>query len=112
VSVDSDWAGGSTGYAVAGFLGQPDDAPLIAQAEQHVTVVTAMARAYTRGRGFDAYGEPCDEIAAAIVTAAARLLANPEQVSTEVGSVRVRGGWQGWNLAEQTVLNRYRVRAQ
>lgn len=57
-------------------------------------------------------GEPNDELAAVITTAAARLLANPEQVDSGVGSTWTRGSFQGWTLAELFVLNRYRVRAQ
>ncbi|MEZ5202731.1 MAG: hypothetical protein R2742_16180 [Micropruina glycogenica] len=100
-----------TGQMVADFLGQGDDSSLVALAGDHAAIVTALARSYTRGRGF-AEAEPTEDIAAVIVTATARLVANPEQLASDVGSVSVRGGWQGWNLAEQIVLNRYRVRAQ
>ena len=80
-----------------------------------VPIVTTMARAYTRGRGFDA-GEPNDEIAAVIATAAARLAVNGKQLARKkVDDVEyeytLRGTF-GWTLAEQVVLNRYRVRAQ
>lgn len=101
-----------TGQQVADFLGQGDDAALVALAEQHVGIVTAMARSYTRDSGFDAAtGEPVDEIAAVITTATARLLANPEQTARDVGSVSLRGGFTGWSLAETFVLNRYRKRS-
>lgn len=100
-----------TGQTVAEFLGQGDDEQLIALAGQHAAVVTALARSYTRGRGFAA-AEPAEDVAAVITTATARLVANPEQLAADFGSVSLRGGWQGWNLAEQIVLNRYRVRAQ
>lgn len=99
-----------TGQQVADFLGQGDDVAAIALAEDHAAIITALARSYTRGRGF-AGTEPAEDIAAVIVTATARLVANPEQLASDFGSVSVRGGWQGWNLAEQIVLNRYRVRA-
>ena len=46
-----------------------------------------------------------------IITATARLVANPEQLGTTVGSVTVNGGFNGWTLAELFVLNRYRRRA-
>jgi len=72
-----------------------------------------MARAHTRGEGFDADGAPNDEIAAAILTAACRLARNPGQLSTSetMGpfTFDVRGGFQGFNLAELAVLDRYRV---
>lgn len=78
-------------------------------------VVTVMARAYTRGNGF-ANGEPNEEITAVIATAATRLAANTagfpiDQTAGEY-SQSLRGAFGGWTLAEQFVLNRYRVRAQ
>ncbi|MGV9673566.1 hypothetical protein ACWDPV_23775 [Gordonia sp. NPDC003504] len=103
--------GAPTGADIAAFLGQGDDLTLAALADQHVTIVTAMARAYTRGQGFTD-GEPADDIAAVITTATARLVANPEQINTTTGSVAVNGGFTGWTLAELFVLNRYRKKAQ
>ena len=100
-----------TGQTVAAFLGQGDDTTLVALAGQHATIVTAMARAYTRGNGFDG-ADPNDEITAVITTATARLVANPEQINTTTGSVAVNGGFTGWTLAELFVLNRYRKKAQ
>lgn len=100
-----------TGQQVADFLGQGDDDQLVALADQHVQIVTAMARSYTRDRGFVG-AAPAEDIAAVIVTASARLVANPEQLATDVGAVSMRGGFAGWSLAELFVLNRYRVRAQ
>lgn len=83
--------------------------------EQAVSVATRMAKAYTRGRGFEA-DIPNDEIAAAITTAAARLATNGSGIlyRKRVGDVEeeFRSSFQGWTLAEQAVLNRYRVRAQ
>lgn len=103
--------GSDAAKRVAAFLGRSDDTTLVALAAESVDVVTLMARAYTRGNGFTA-GQPNAELAAVITTAAARLVANPEQLRVDVGSVAIRGGWQGWNLAETMVLNRYRVRAR
>lgn len=100
-----------TGQAVADFLGCGEDTSLVALASEHAAIVTALARSYTRGRGFIG-ADPAEDIAAVIVTATARLLANPEQLSADYGSVSVRSFPFGWNLAEQIVLNRYRVRAQ
>lgn len=100
-----------TGEDVASFLGQGDDPSLVALASQHAAIIAALARAYTRGRGFDEAGNPNDEISAVITTAAARMVANPEQLDSVVGAVGVRGGFKGWNLAELFVLNRYRVMA-
>ena len=79
-----------------------------------VPIVTTMAKAYTRGRGFDG-NEPNDEIAAVITTAAARLAANGNGLQAKrVDDVEYqysRDGFGGWTIAEQIVLNRYRVRA-
>lgn len=89
-------------------------------ADSAVPLVTAFARAYTRGRGFDADGTPNEEIAAVITTASARLGSNTGQTSTsrtenhgDAGSMThdVRSWFTGWTLAELLVLNRYRKRA-
>ncbi|MFS0900286.1 hypothetical protein [Mycolicibacterium litorale] len=81
---------------------------------QVVPIITTMAKAYTRGRGFDG-NVPNDELAAVITTASARLAANGRQsaVRDKVDDVEreFRTFFQGWTLAEQSVLNRYRVRA-
>lgn len=99
------------GQDVADFLGRGSDTTLVALAGQHVGIITAMARAYTRGGGFD-LGFPLDDVAAVIVTATARLLANPEQIAHTISDVTINGGFTGWSLAETFVLNRYRKRAQ
>lgn len=98
-------------HRVADFLGASGDANLLAMAKESVLIITAMARAYTRGNGFDGT-EPNGELAAVITTASARLVANPEQLQVDVGTVWTRSAFQGFNLAELFVLNRYRVRAQ
>src|SRR5690625_2829138 len=100
-----------TGQQVAQFLGQSDVPSVVALAEEHAEIITAMVRAYTRGGGFAESGEPNDELEAVIVTATARLVANPEQVPYDAGSISIRGGFHGFNLAETMVLNRYRRRA-
>lgn len=79
-----------------------------------VSQITVMVRAYTRNVGF-VDGEPNEELSAVIVTAAARLAANGSgtQWRKKVDDVEIeyRSSFQGWTLAEQAVLNRYRVRA-
>lgn len=100
-----------TGADVAAFLGQGDNQGLVALAQGHVDVLTAMARAYTRDNGFDEFGEPNEELVAVITTAAARLVSNPSQLASEAGPFSIRGGFTGWSLAELVVLNRYRRRA-
>lgn len=95
---------------VADFLGRGDDREAVALAGEALPIVTAMARAYTRGRGFIG-NEPNAEIAAVLVTATARMLANPGQIAYTVGGVQMGAGFQGWSLAETFVLSRYRVTA-
>ena len=95
--------------SVAAFLGRGDDPQTVAAARETLPIVTALARSYTRDRGFVGV-EPMEDLAAVLTTATARLMANPEQLQTRVGEVSV-AGWQGWTLAELFVLNRYRVRA-
>ena len=97
---------------VAAFLGKPGDAATLATATQAIPVVTVMAKAYVRG-GAD--WEPNDEIDAVIVTATARVVANPTGLSHDITAGpfahSIRGAFQGWTLAELFVLNRYRKRA-
>lgn len=85
------------------------------QATTAIAVVTSLAKSYTRGAGFTDTG-PAEDITSVILTAAARLLSNPTGVlydETEgPSSVSYRSAFSGWTVAELTVLNRYRVRAQ
>ena len=68
-----------SGQDVADFLGQGTNTTLVALAGEHVVIVTAMVKAYTRDNGFDE-GMPGDDLAAVITTATARLVANPQQL--------------------------------
>ncbi|HIZ98245.1 MAG TPA: hypothetical protein H9805_06640 [Candidatus Janibacter merdipullorum] len=99
------------GQQVAAFLGQGDNEQLVALAGEAVPVVTAMVRAYTRDGGFVDGLLPNEQLEAVIVTATARLVANPEQIRQTVGGVQQLDGFQGWSLAETFVLNRYRKKA-
>ena len=103
-----------SGQRVAEFVGRGDDQAFVALAFEHAQINTAMARGYTRDRGFE-NGEPADDLAAVIVTATARLLANPDQVPNDVTagsfSKRTYAGFTGWSLAETFILDRYRKRA-
>ena len=103
-----------TGQRVAEFVGRGHDQAFVALASEHVQIITAMARGYTRDRGFE-NGEPADDLAAVIVTATARLLANPDQVPNDLTagsfSKRTYAGFTGWSLAETFILDRYRKRA-
>ncbi len=84
------------------------------QGAEVISTVTQLANAYTRGVGFTD-GVPNSDIAAVILTAAARLLAHPRQLAVDetVGpdSASFRGGFTGWTVLEGIVLDRYRVRA-
>lgn len=104
-----------TAVDVAAFLGEPAKPDTVALAAQQLPIVSAMAQAYTRGRGFADDG-PAEDLAAVIITATARMMANPDQIASDdtAGpfSRSIRGGFTGWNLAETFVLNRYRRRAQ
>lgn len=99
-----------TGQDVADFLGQGTNTALVALAGEHVVIVKAMVKAYTRDQGFTD-GEPGDDLAAVITTATARLVANPQQLRHTVGDVTMNDSFQGFSLAETFVLNRYRKKA-
>lgn len=87
-----------------------------AHGQQALHMATMYAHAYTRGRGFTD-GVPNDEIEAVVVSVAARIMANPQNVATTTSTAgpfteqTTYGKWSGFNLLEQAVLNRYRVRA-
>lgn len=84
------------------------------QAQQALGMATALVEAYTRGRckRGDQYRDGVEEV---IMSAAARILANPEQISVreQIGPYTYyRGeGFNGFTLVELAVLNRYRKRA-
>lgn len=94
------------------FLGHDTaDTALAEQAGQAVTTVTAMVAAYCRGKHTTSAGEPKTGVSEVILTAAARLLTNPEQLPMDIGDVSIRGGFTGFTLVELAVLNRYRKRS-
>jgi len=100
---------GDLGHRAATLLGQTD-AAFVNAADHAAGLITAMARSYTRGNGFDG-DRVHEDVAAVVVTATARLLANPEQIAHQVGGVAMRGGFTGWTLAEGYVLGAFRRRA-
>jgi hypothetical protein len=97
--------------AVLAFLGQTGNTVLQPQVEEHVSVIREMAKSYTRGNGFTD-DVPVTPIGKVIVSAAARLVANPEQMEATIGTVTMRSYFTGWSLAERFVLNGYRSVAQ
>ncbi|BBZ67988.1 hypothetical protein MINS_34170 [Mycolicibacterium insubricum] len=98
---------------LSAFVGESVNA---SQAEAIIAIVSAQAKSYTRGRGWDMAGEPSSDIRAVILTAAARLLTDTSQMVTDerMGpfAVSYRDGFTGWTTNELYVLNRYRERAQ
>lgn len=103
-----------TGLDVVVFLGRSGDPPLQALATEHVRLVTAFCRAYTRDQGFDEETEEiAEDLRAVIVAATARLVVNPAQVLREsADGYDVLGSFNGWSLPELIVLNGYRTRTQ
>ena len=81
-------------------------------AELIVPLITSIVKSYTRGRGFDEDGEPNAEIAAVIAPRRRGCSRTPSSSPYDVGAVSMRGGFNGFNLAELAVLNRYRKRAE
>lgn len=99
------------GERVQGFLtGRYDDYGLAVLCSEAAKLVTTMARRYTRTNGFLA-GVPEEEIENVIVSATARLVANPEQTESQVGTVALRSHFTGWSPIEELILGSYRGRA-
>lgn len=102
-----------TAASVAKYLRKGDDPQTVALAEQHLPIVLAFARAYTRDQGFDVAGVPNNALAAVVISATARLVNNPEQAErVTVGDYsETFATLNGWTLPELVTLNRYRRRA-
>lgn len=102
-----------TASDLSAFLG-PRQSVNATQANSVLSVVKSMALSYVRGQGFVG-GEPNDEIAAVILTAAARLLSHSRQVSVGEtfgpSSANFAAAPFSWSVAELMVLDRYRVKA-
>ncbi|QZY52722.1 hypothetical protein [Leucobacter tenebrionis] len=97
---------------VAAFLGQAGDSAVVSLAGQHLPIITAWVKSYTRGVGFT-YDVPDDPISAVIVAATARLTQNPEgkiTVALDDYSVRMTV-FEGFSLVERMVLDGYRRKA-
>ncbi|RBY85739.1 PKD domain-containing protein [Blastococcus sp. TF02A-30] len=102
---------------VVTFMGREGDAGLEALAAVHVPIVAELVTAYVRGRGptrnglgLGEFSFPAD-LRAVVVTASARLLANPAQLESEsADGYAARGSFSSFSLAEQAVLHRYRRR--
>jgi hypothetical protein len=98
--------------ALLGWVDPSDDQ--VDQANEVLGIVTAMASAMTRERGFTA-GVPNEQIKAVILTASARLISNATGLLyTEVegpSQISYASAFTGWTVAETYVLSRYRVSA-
>lgn len=94
------------------YVGRAFDDAGKAQARAALEAVGHMVRAYTRGHGFDEIGDPSADLGAVIVSASARLMANPEfKRSDAVGPFQVsHGTFDGWTLPELAILHAYRRR--
>lgn len=95
---------------LADLLGRDEtDAVFAASAAESLAIVEQFVRAYTRGVGFDP--DPTDDLDVVILAATARLVVNPAQMETErVDAFSATGGFHGFTLVEQLVMNRYRRR--
>jgi len=100
-----------TSEQVAAYLGKGDDSGLVALAGQHLPIVTAFVRAYVRGNGFTD-NEPNADLEAVIVSATARLTANPEQVTRRQldDYAENPATLHGFTLPELAILHLYRRR--
>lgn len=101
-----------TAQQVAEYLGQGSSDQVVALAGVHLPLITEMARTHTRGVGF-ADALPNAAISAVIVSATARIVANPDSVqSSQAGPfMERRTVFQGWTLLERSVLDAHRRRA-
>jgi len=104
-----------TAETVAAYLGKADEVAIVSLAQQHLPIVTAFVRAYVRGNGFtDGVGvnEPNAGLAAVIVSACARLTANPEQASRYQTADYAENPavLNGFTLPELAILHLYRRR--
>ncbi|WP_225346469.1 hypothetical protein [Mycobacterium intracellulare] len=84
------------------------------RAESVLSLITALVSSWTRGGGFTA-GVPADDVRAVILTSAARLLSNATGLLYDEvegpSQVSYRSAFNGFTLAEQMCLDRYKVMA-
>jgi hypothetical protein len=101
-----------TGADLVAWLGAADEA----KAEATIAVVSAAAKSYTRGHGFEDDGTVTEGLWAAIVVAAGRAYGNPEadEQHTETAGPfsvqRIGTPFTAWTAMELAVLNDLRVR--
>lgn len=97
---------------VAAYVGRANDPEALALADAQLPIVEAFVHGYTRGRGFKD-GRPVAPLQAVVVTAAARLVTNPEQVYqyTTADYSERPAVLNGWTIPERGILHNYRKRA-
>jgi len=98
------------GTALNALLGR--SGPATGQGQEALKTVAEFVQSATRGEGFTLAGNPSSDLASVIVTATARLLTNPTQLSRkEIGEISLLyQAFDGFTLAERMVLHRYRRR--
>lgn len=100
-------------YATPVDDGQVADKALAAKAA--VDIAHSLIEGYCRGRHLTRTGAYKPGVRGVVLTVAARLVANPGQISVgmRAGSLAVNKGvgFQGFTLSEQLILDRYRKRA-
>lgn len=103
----------TTGADVASLLDRSSEAAFVAVCNQAVEISRALCSAYTRGKGFTD-GTGTDELETVVRLVAIRYATNPENLRAEqLGDYkRDMQVIDGFTLAEQIVLNRYRKRAR
>lgn len=96
---------------VKGGAGQPTEQ----QALTALTLAEAAVSAYVRGRGKTSGGDWKPGLGEVILSAAARIVANPSGIQYRdqagVFSTSRQSSFEGFTLAELVVLNRYRKSA-
>ena len=100
---------------VLNYLGWSNSARNVALVNAHLETITATVRAYTRDRGFSEFGARTfchDSVRSVIISACARSVSNPSGAyRIEAGTtVATPGRFEGFTLAEQVALNRFRQR--
>jgi hypothetical protein len=84
------------------------------QAQAVIDIVTALVKSATRGNGFVS-GEPVEDLRAVILTASARLWRHPSQIdygeTKGPESIFFRSGFDGFTVAENYAISRFRVKA-
>lgn len=100
-----------TGSDVAQYLGRLDLAFANGPAASAVSMARQMAKSYCRERGFDIDTQIPESLWWVIISRAARLVLNNNQLISQTtdGSTQLYGSaGQGWTLAELTALNDFR----